>query len=547
MKITNKIFLLTFFLLGVLAVNTWVGLRQLSKIEFELRDVVNKDILLTETITSITHHQFEKAVLFERVIRIAEEIAFEKVSTGRKEYLIDQATWIRKGFDKLADSIDKDILQGNIILQEEIQRAKDQETKQELKEVHQLLKGVEEAHRSYEMLTAYIFEAIYTGKYVLSFEDIKKGERAERALANKIKHLLEYVQRFTKTSVVNAKHEQVMAQKVLWMSVFVSIVISVIIAFSILKSIAKPLKILVSAAHQVGEGNFNVNLDVSSKDEIGEVSRAFNLMAQKLADVNAELENKNKVLADNLKITQEQKHDLEKVNRELDNFVHTVSHDIRAPLVGITGYGVYLENNYKDKFDAKGEKCLLGINRGADRLRNLIEDLLELTRISRIKNPYEHVSMDQIVQAVADRLEFNISTFNIQLDVQKNLPEVVCDRIKFTEVFSNLIGNAIKFSSKNTDKQPTVEVGCKEQESFYEFHIRDNGIGIAPENHKDVFAIFTRLHTSEEYTGTGTGLAIVKGVIEDHGGTIWIESQLGKGAVFHFTIPKNLTVMQNLG
>ena len=470
----------------------------------------------------------------------AHQISFDQIAVRRKEYLIDHVNWIHKDFNKLADTIDKDILKGYALIQREIQKAKDDETRNELKETKHSFKVIENIHRGYGVITEEVFQQVNTDKYEMSFEDIKKIVRQERLLANTIKEVFEQLQGFTKQSVLNAKQAQRVAKKVLWNSVLISILISILIAFSIIKSIARPLKNLVHAAHRVGEGHFDIHLDESSKDEIGEVSRAFNTMAQKLAELNAELEHKNAILAESLKMTQEQKADLEKVNRELDNFVHTVSHDIRAPLVGIIGYGFHLEKRLKDKLDAKEQKCLAGINRGAKRLQQLIEDLLALTRIARIKNPYQKTAMGEVIQTVLDRLEFDIHKFNVQLDVQKSFPEVVCDRIKFTEVFSNLVSNAIKFSSKNTDKQPVVKITCKEQEKYYEFCVSDNGIGIAPENQKDVFAIFKRLHTAEEYTGTGTGLAIVKTIVEEHGGQIWIESELGAGAAFHLTIPKDL-------
>jgi len=120
------------------------------------------------------------------------------------------------------------------------------------------------------------------------------------------------------------------------------------------------------------------------------------------------------------------------------------------------------------------------------------------------------------------------------------MPTIVCDRIKLTEVFLNLINNAIKFSSKQKEK-PVVEVEYTENDDAYQFSVKDNGIGIDPKYHDQIFGIFKRLHTSDEYEGTGAGLGIVKRVIEDHGGRIWVESEPGQGATFCFTIPKDLS------
>jgi two-component system CheB/CheR fusion protein len=172
-------------------------------------------------------------------------------------------------------------------------------------------------------------------------------------------------------------------------------------------------------------------------------------------------------------------------------------------------------------------------------MSQLIADLLTLSRISRIKNPYEDVDINALIDSVVKRIQFDIEKHRVELKIQKGIPIIVCDRIKMGEVFLNLINNAIKFSSKNT-KTPRVEAGYMDMDEFHKFYVKDNGIGIDRKHHQEVFEIFKRLHTASEYEGTGAGLSIVKRVIDDHGGKIWIESELGKGATFFFTIPKAL-------
>ncbi|HBR14549.1 MAG TPA: hypothetical protein DD723_03265 [Candidatus Omnitrophica bacterium] len=238
----------------------------------------------------------------------------------------------------------------------------------------------------------------------------------------------------------------------------------------------------------------------------------------------------------------QQKENLEKVNLELDSFVYTASHDLRAPLRGIASFATFLEEDYKDKLDAEGKDYLNEIRKGADRLSALIDDLLTLSRIARIKNPYEKVDIRTLIEAVRERLEFDIKESKVELGVQENLPLLVCDRIKLGEVFVNLINNSIKFSSKSNKENPKVDIGYNEREKFYEFYVKDNGIGIDPQYHERIFEIFKRLHKPGEYEGTGAGLSIVKRIVEDHGGRVWVESRLGQGAVFYFTIPKDLKI-----
>jgi two-component system CheB/CheR fusion protein len=122
----------------------------------------------------------------------------------------------------------------------------------------------------------------------------------------------------------------------------------------------------------------------------------------------------------------------------------------------------------------------------------------------------------------------------------KNYPKITCDRIKISELFYNLINNAIKFSSQKDTEQPIIEIGYIEKENAHQFTVKDNGIGIDPKYHNQIFGIFKRLNSTKKYEGSGIGLNIVKGVIEDHQGKIWIESEVGQGTTFIFTIPKDL-------
>ncbi|MFH0731517.1 MAG: ATP-binding protein [Candidatus Omnitrophota bacterium] len=304
------------------------------------------------------------------------------------------------------------------------------------------------------------------------------------------------------------------------------LVVVIIMAIIIASSISRPIRELTEISSTIAGGDLTVRAKIKADDEIGELSGAFNQMTDKL------LEAKNSV--------EEQKRMLEKANKELDSFVYTASHDLRAPLRGIASFANFLEEDYKDKLDEEGRDYLKEIREGAGRMNQLIEDLLTLSRISRIKNPYENVNISNLIDSVIKRIQFDIEKNKADLIIQHNIPVVKCDRIKIAEVFLNLINNAIKFSSKNNKENPRVEVGYIPENEFHKFYVRDNGIGIEPKYHDQIFGIFKRLHTAQEYEGTGAGLSIVKRVIDDHGGKIWIDSSFGKGACFYFTIPKKL-------
>ena len=241
----------------------------------------------------------------------------------------------------------------------------------------------------------------------------------------------------------------------------------------------------------------------------------------------------------NLDEISKQKKDLEKLNHELDRFVHTVSHDIAGPLTTIVGYGAYLESRYAKQLDEQGQDCIRGVRKGATRLNVLIKDMLELTRMSRIKSPYSRVSVQEIVDAARANCDFMIRQSAADIMIEKALPQIVCDRIKIMAVFFNLISNAIKFSKPNIP--PVIKISWNETPKEYEFYVEDNGIGIVPQYHQEIFEIFRRLNKEDDSGGSGVGLAIVKAAVEDHGGHVRVESTLDHGAKFIFTIPKNLT------
>jgi signal transduction histidine kinase len=307
----------------------------------------------------------------------------------------------------------------------------------------------------------------------------------------------------------------------------------VIMAVAIARTVSSPIKGLTRVSAVITSGDLSARAETRAGDEIGDLARSFNQMTDSLVEAKAKVEEKKEEV-------EEQKKLLEKANKELDSFVYTASHDLRAPLRAISSFASFLEEDYKDKLDDEGKSNIKEIIDGASRMNKLIEDLLTLSRITRIQNPYEDVNINTLVTAVLKQIEFNLKEQNVDVKVLEYLPTVHCDRIKISTVFLNLISNAAKFSSKNNKEKPAVEVGFEDTDKAYKFFVKDNGIGIDPQYHKQIFGIFKRLHSAEEYDGTGAGLSIVKRIIDDHSGDIWVESEVGKGARFCFTIPKAL-------
>jgi PAS domain S-box-containing protein len=226
--------------------------------------------------------------------------------------------------------------------------------------------------------------------------------------------------------------------------------------------------------------------------------------------------------------------ELESKNAELERFTYTVSHDLKSPLVTITGFLGYLERDALSGDQQKIKGTIERITLAARKMQSLLNDLLELSRIGRIMNLPENVPFGEVVKEAIERVRGQLEAKQAQIKIQNDLPMVYGDRVRLVEVMQNLIDNSTKYS--NPASTPCIEIGTKEDaQGQTVFFVADNGIGIDPQFHERIFGLFNKLDTKAE--GTGIGLTLVKRIIEVHGGNIWVESELGKGATFYFTLP----------
>lgn len=544
MRISSKIFVIVLVFMALLLLDGILGQQLLHRVGGELRVVVSRDVVLMQSATAITRDQLQKGVVFERIRRIAEELAYQQISSARKEHLFFHLKLAKKDLDDLAKSGALSIVNAKVLISEQSSDSARSFGRDDLDKISSVLKEIEKAHIHYDALIGDIFRMFDTGKYEISAEDLSQIHRDERKLSTELQNLMGAVDKFTKTSLSNARKYDKTARTIFWAITGISLLAGILLAMWVIRSINTPLQRLVSAAHQIGAGSLEVDLQLSARDEIGDVSRAFETMVRNLKDSQMRLEEKRKELQANLELTEHQKKDLEKVNRELDRFVQTVSHDIRSPLMGVVWYADYLKTHYGEKMDRKGQESLEGVCRSVDRANALIKDLLDLTRLSRVRNPYAFVEPLILIDEVLANLEYKIKQNKVNVKVHPSMPIILCDGIKIKEVFLNLMTNAIKFSSGGS-QQPYVEVYYRDAIESHEFVVKDNGIGIAPKDHDDIFGIFKRLDTSGKYEGTGAGLSIVKNIIDDHGGKVWVVSDIGQGSEFHFSIPKALESHRN--
>jgi light-regulated signal transduction histidine kinase (bacteriophytochrome) len=229
--------------------------------------------------------------------------------------------------------------------------------------------------------------------------------------------------------------------------------------------------------------------------------------------------------------------ELARSNVELEQFAYVASHDLQEPLRMIANYTQLLAERYRGRLDEQADKYIAYSVDGAVRMQALIQDLLKLSRVSTVSIELKATECRDVVGQAVKNLQAAVEESGAAVNFH-GLPVVMADPSQLTQVFQNLIANAIKFRGA---EKPLVQIEAEKKEHEWVFAVSDNGIGIPAESWEDIFVIFRRLHTRDEYAGNGIGLSICKKIIERHGGKIWIEAQGASGCCFKFTLPTEVT------
>jgi light-regulated signal transduction histidine kinase (bacteriophytochrome) len=225
---------------------------------------------------------------------------------------------------------------------------------------------------------------------------------------------------------------------------------------------------------------------------------------------------------------------LERSNAELQQFAYVASHDLQEPLRMVMSNLALLKKKYGDNLDPKAKEYVSTAVNGSERMRELVNDILEYSRIESQPREFVKVDMNEVVRTVIDVL--HLAKHEARAEVQiDSLPSICADQKQMTQLLTNLVSNAIKFRGV---EPPRIRISAEPMAREFVFSVADNGIGIDPKYQENLFKMFSRLHSIDEYPGTGVGLAISKKIVERHGGRIWIQSALGSGTTFFFTIPR---------
>lgn len=313
------------------------------------------------------------------------------------------------------------------------------------------------------------------------------------------------------------------------------------------EKVTERLARMAPVLEKISIGDFSENIPLpEEEDEFTELFVGLNLMIDDLRfmfEENRRRSEELRKLNENLEeIVKQRTSELEESNkqtaafaRELEEVIYVASHDLKTPLRAISGFSQFLYEDYYDKLGTEGKLYLTRLTDAVKRIDRLLDDLLQASAIGFSEQRFDYVPSAEIIKEAVKLVDVK-SDCDVIYDPD-TLPEVLCDASKMVEVFYNLISNGLKFNDK---PRKQVKIQAKTNEGFHEFIVEDNGIGIEKRHYDRIFKIFQRLHQRGEYGGTGVGLSMVKRVVEEHNGRIWVESQVGVGTIFHFTLPESI-------
>ena len=323
-----------------------------------------------------------------------------------------------------------------------------------------------------------------------------------------------------------------------------SVITIVILCFSFLVSfflskflqrrISMPILALEETANAISERkDYSVRATKLSDDEVGALTDAFNLMLTQIQEQTKTLSDFNQNLEQKVK---DRTSELEAANAELGSFSYSVSHDLRAPVRSINGYMTIFMHEHGDKLDEDGKRLTKAVLRNAVKMGALIDDLLSFSQLGRRELTKADLSMNDLVLSTWDEVSKTVGDRNVAFNL-KTLPAALAEKSTMRQVWVNLISNALKYS-RNREKA-VIDISGEQKDGEIIYRIQDNGSGFDMRYYDKLFGVFQRLHSQEEFEGTGVGLAIVERVIKKHGGRIWAESELDHGATFYFSLPVN--------
>lgn len=380
-------------------------------------------------------------------------------------------------------------------------------------------------------------------------EQLQEDSSRLRDMRAKIDELLdEEFEVFTRADIERTKEA---GHKIVGTAVVVALILILtgfldvfVFGATITNSVAKPIIKLRDAVAEIGEGDFDTEIEIESSDEIGQLAASSKKIAGDLKSAaisidNLKMEvNKHKIVEEELKklnaSLESANRELQQTNKELKEFAYVAAHDLKTPLRAIGVLANWISTDYADKFDEKGREQIKLLVGRAERMSKLIDNLLEYSKTGQ-PSQKKQVDLNNVLSEVISGIK---SPENVEITVENHMPTIVCDKTRMTRVFANLLNNAVQCVDKPKGQ---IKVSSVQEDGFWKFSVTDNGPGIDQKYHEKIFKICQTLSPHDDIGGTGIGLSIVKKIVENNGGRIWLESEVGKGSAFYFTLPNLLS------
>ena len=308
------------------------------------------------------------------------------------------------------------------------------------------------------------------------------------------------------------------------LAIALSLLLAYLLSKILQKSISNPILALAKTAKTISVNrDYSFRAIKSGEDELGSLTDSFNDMLHQIQLAEEE----NRKLNEDLELRVKQR------TEEVEAFSYSISHDLRAPLRAVSGYAKIIEEDYNNLFDDEGKRLLIVVQKNAEKMGILIDDLLAFSKLGRKEIYKTNVNMKLLTENAVEELNRSLrSKAEIKID---HLHSIMADSSLINQVMANLISNAIKYSSET--EKPFIEIKSEKKDGELIYSVSDNGAGFNMEYVNKLFGVFQRLHSAEEFEGSGVGLAIVKRIINKHNGRVWAEGELGKGATFYFSLP----------
>lgn len=300
--------------------------------------------------------------------------------------------------------------------------------------------------------------------------------------------------------------------------------------------VTTPVTDLAAQVRSVARGNYDRVITTNGPPELERLARDVDVMRQQIASDLAEVESSRRFVVEANARLEQQAAELLRSNRDLEQFAYVASHDLQEPLRKVASFCQLLQRRYEGQLDERADQYISFAVNGAQRMQRLINDLLAFSRIGRNTAGFTDVDLTRLITDTVAQLDSTIEATGAVVEFA-DLPVVCGEEPLLATLFLNLIGNSIKF--RRPDVSPSITISARREDDHWEVSCVDNGIGIEREFADKVFVIFQRLHPRDAYPGTGIGLAVVKKIVEYHGGTIWIDDSVSPGAAIRFTLPVN--------